>query len=135
MKKTFAIFFAMIMLSFSYSSIAAEPKLTRSHNTFTQGLNLDSAQRVKFEAIKAHTEKNLKSIGVNSVSNNVVSKKIESEQADDKAVKQYLDEVGKARAQAQAHYYRYQYSFEANQELTTHQKEKLINIIKKYDLY
>ncbi|MFT2798984.1 Spy/CpxP family protein refolding chaperone, partial [Serratia sp. N21D137] len=133
MKKTFAIFFAMIMLSFSYSSIAADPKLTRSHNTFTQGLNLDSAQRVKFEAIKAHTEKSLKSIGVNSVSNNAISKKNESEQSDDKAVKQYLNEVGKARTQAR--YYRSQYSFEANQELTTHQKGKLINIIKKYDLY
>ena len=133
MKKSFGILITVITLSISYTSVAADKKLSENHDILAQKLDLSAEQMAKIEAIKNHTEKNLESIDVNSVSSYAIVKAFESGKWDEKAIKQEIDQIGKI--QSQARYYRVQFLFEANQVLTKPQREKLGEIIKQHELY
>jgi Spy/CpxP family protein refolding chaperone len=134
MKKTLLMLIGIIMLTISFNGTASsDQQLSQSHSILIQELNLSPIQISKIESLKERAEKNIYNIDVDSISAEFITKSFETGKWDEIGIKRELNNVGKV--QAEARYYRLQYLFEASEVLTVEQKGKLIDILKKQELF
>lgn len=124
MKSHFKIAVATLAMCFASTTFAAEsaPEL-QTEATLAQELNLSSQQVEQIKGLHDTALKNLSSVKLDSVGQDVILNMIKSGKWDEAAAKKQLQTI--SGIQAEARYYRAQYLFEVSKVLTAEQKAKL----------
>lgn len=124
MKHQFKVAMAALAMCFATNTFAAEsaPEL-QTETTLAQELNLSSAQVEQIKALREQATKDLSSVKVDAIGQDVIINMIKSGKWDEAAAKKQLQTI--SNIQAEARYYRAHYLFEVSKVLTAEQKTKL----------
>ncbi|MGY6039395.1 Spy/CpxP family protein refolding chaperone [Aeromonas sp. AE23HZ002T15] len=124
MKHQFKVAMAALAICVSTQTFAAEnaPEL-QTETTLAQELNLSSAQVEQIKGLREQAAKELGSVKLDAIGQDVIVNMIKSGKWDEAAAKKQLQTI--SNVQAEARYYRAHYLFEVSKVLTAEQKAKL----------
>ncbi|WP_349919805.1 Spy/CpxP family protein refolding chaperone [Aeromonas veronii] len=124
MKHQFKVAMAALAICVSSQAFAAEsaPEL-QTETTLAQELNLSSAQVEQIKGLREQAAKELSSVKLDAIGQDVIVNMIKSGKWDEAAAKKQLQTI--SNVQAEARYYRAHYLFEVSKVLTAEQKAKL----------
>ncbi|MGY3857723.1 Spy/CpxP family protein refolding chaperone [Aeromonas intestinalis] len=124
MKHQFKVAMAALAICVSSQAFAAEsaPEL-QTETTLAQELNLSSAQVEQIKGLREKAAKELSSVKLDAIGQDVIVNMIKSGKWDEAAAKKQLQTI--SNVQAEARYYRAHYLFEVSKVLTAEQKAKL----------
>lgn len=124
MKHQFKVAMAALAICMSSQAFAAEsaPEL-QTETTLAQELNLSSAQVEQIKGLREQAAKELSSVKLDAIGQDVIVNMIKSGKWDEAAAKKQLQTI--SDVQAEARYYRAHYLFEVSKVLTAEQKAKL----------
>lgn len=124
MKHQFKVAMAALAICVSSQAFAVEstPEL-QTETTLAQELNLSSAQVEQIKGLREKAAKELSSVKLDAIGQDVIVNMIKSGKWDEAAAKKQLQTI--SNVQAEARYYRAHYLFEVSKVLTAEQKTKL----------
>lgn len=124
MKHPFKVAMAALAICVATNTFAAEsaPEL-QTETTLAQELNLSSAQIEQIKGLREQAAKELGSVKLDAIGQDVIVNMIKTGKWDEAAAKKQLQTI--SDVQAEARYYRAHYLFEVSKVLTAEQKTKL----------
>ncbi|MBP0602698.1 Spy/CpxP family protein refolding chaperone [Aeromonas sanarellii] len=124
MKHPFKVAMTALAMCIATSAFATESNAElQSETTLAQELNLSSAQVEQIKGLREQATKELSSVKLDAIGQDVIVNMIKSGKWDEAAAKKQLQTI--SDVQAQARYYRAHYLFEVSKVLTAEQKAKL----------
>ncbi|MEG0007619.1 MAG: Spy/CpxP family protein refolding chaperone [Aeromonas sp.] len=124
MKHQFKVAMAALAMCVATNTFAADstPEL-QTETTLAQELNLSSAQIEQIKGLREQAAKELSSVKLDAIGQDVIVNMIKTGKWDEAAAKKQLQTI--SDVQAEARYYRAHYLFEVSKVLTAEQKTKL----------
>lgn len=124
MKHQFKVAMAALAMCVATNTFAADstPEL-QTETTLAQELNLSSAQIEQIKGLREQAAKELGSVKLDAIGQDVIVNMIKTGKWDEAAAKKQLQTI--SDVQAEARYYRAHYLFEVSKVLTAEQKTKL----------
>lgn len=124
MKHQFKVAMAALAICVSTQTFATEnaPEL-QTETSLAQELNLSNAQIEQIKGLREKAAKELSSVKLDAIGQDVIVNMIKSGKWDEAAAKKQLQTI--SNVQAEARYYRAHYLFEVSKVLTAEQKAKL----------
>lgn len=124
MKHQFKVAMAALAMCVSTQTFATESTAElQSETTLAQELNLSSAQVEQIKGLREQAAKELSSVKLDAIGQDVIVNMIKTGKWDESAAKKQLQTI--SNIQAEARYYRAHYLFEVSKVLTAEQKTKL----------
>lgn len=124
MKHQFKVAMAALAMCVSTQTFATESTAElQSETTLAQELNLSSAQVEQIKGLREQAAKELSSVKLDAIGQDVIVNMIKTGKWDEAAAKKQLQTI--SNIQAEARYYRAHYLFEVSKVLTAEQKTKL----------
>lgn len=124
MKHQFKVAMAALAMCVSTQTFATESTAElQTETTLAQELNLSSAQVEQIKGLREQAAKELSSVKLDAIGQDVIVNMIKTGKWDEAAAKKQLQTI--SNIQAEARYYRAHYLFEVSKVLTAEQKTKL----------
>lgn len=124
MKHQFKVAMAALAMCVSTQTFATESTAElQTETTLAQELNLSSAQVEQIKGLREQAAKELSSVKLDAIGQDVIVNMIKTGKWDEAAAKKQLQTI--SNIQAEARYYRAHYLFEVSKVLTAEQKIKL----------
>ena len=124
MKHQFKVAMAALAMCVSTQTFATESTTElQSETTLAQELNLSSAQVEQIKGLREQAAKELSSVKLDAIGQDVIVNMIKTGKWDEAAAKKQLQTI--SNLQGEARYYRAHYLFEVSKVLTAEQKTKL----------
>lgn len=124
MKHQFKVAMAALAMCVSTQTFATESTTElQTETTLAQELNLSSAQVEQIKGLREQAAKELSSVKLDAIGQDVIVNMIKTGKWDEAAAKKQLQTI--SNIQAEARYYRAHYLFEVSKVLTAEQKTKL----------